>query len=87
MVSIIPDLLKTPNPKLREQDPITVQKTKEGFYAVKLISETQVAERKLRFFAGLATDKEVADFFNAEADQLAAAYRNLQTYYETLTME
>ncbi len=77
----------TPNPRLREQDPITIQKTKEGAYVVKLISEAQIAARKCEFYSGIATDKEVADFFNNESDTLVKSARLLQDYYERLTME
>ncbi|HHW14882.1 MAG TPA: hypothetical protein GXX28_08115 [Firmicutes bacterium] len=81
------NVMVTPNPKIREQDPITIQKTKEAAYVVKIISEAQIAARKCQFYAGIATDKEVADFFNRQADELTKGTRILQDYYESLTME
>lgn len=81
------NVLLTPNPKIREQDPTTIQKTKEAVYVVKLISEAQVAARKCEAYAGMATDKEVADFFKSQSELLTKSTRVLQDYYESLTME
>jgi len=74
-------------PKLREFDPTTIQRIKEGAYLVKIISETEVATRKCHFYAGNCVDKEVAKFFNEEAEKLTKAKNTLQDYYETITKE
>jgi hypothetical protein len=55
--------INSTQPQLREFDPTTVQRIKEGAYLTKLISETEVSARKCDFFAGNCFDKEVADFF------------------------
>ncbi|MBF7081782.1 hypothetical protein IT084_02155 [Desulfallas sp. Bu1-1] len=75
------------NPRLREFDPTTVQRIKEGAYLVKMISETQVAARKCEFFAGNAVDPEVKRAFEDEARLLRQGYQALQRYYENMTME
>jgi hypothetical protein len=74
-------------PKLREFDPTTIQRIKEGAYLIKIISETEVAARKCHFYAGNATDQEIADFFNKEAQLLTNAKYKLQEYYESMTKE
>ncbi|MBO8127443.1 MAG: hypothetical protein H0Z38_09450 [Firmicutes bacterium] len=76
-----------PAPKIREQDPITIQRIKEASYVTKLISEAQVAARKLHYYSGIATDQEVKDFFTNEARLLTDAARVLQDYYESMTKE
>lgn len=74
-------------PKLREFDPTTVQRIKEGAYLVKVISETEVTARKCEFYAGNATDQEIAGFFNEQAQTLKKAKNLLQEYYESMTKE
>lgn len=74
-------------PKLREFDPTTVQRIKEGAYLVKVISETEVTARKCEFYAGNATDQEIASFFNEQAHTLKRAKNLLQEYYESMTKE
>ncbi|MCR4442361.1 MAG: hypothetical protein QHH10_09105 [Peptococcaceae bacterium] len=74
-------------PKLRELDPTTVQRIKEGIYLVKIISETEVTARKCDFYAGNATDQEIAKFFQEQADTLKKAKNLLQEYYESMTQE
>lgn len=73
--------------QLREYDPSTVQKIKEGTYLVKFISETQVAARKCEFYAGMAEDEEIRRTFEDEAKQLYKASRAFQQYYESITKE
>ena len=72
---------------LREFDPVTTQRIKEGAYLVKMISETQVAARKCDFYAGNAIDQEVKNVFEDEAKLLRQSARTLQQYYESITME
>jgi len=74
-------------PQLREFDPATIQRIKEGAYLVKIISETQVAARKCDFYAGNAVDQEVRNAFADEAKLLKQGLRPLQQYYEAMTME
>jgi len=74
-------------PKLREFDPMTIQRIKDGTYLVKIISETEVAARKCHLFAANATDQEIAKFFDQEAKLLTKAKYTLQKYYESMTME
>lgn len=74
-------------PKLREFDPATIQRIKEGAYLVKLISEAQVAARKCGFFAGNAVDEEIKKTFADETKLLRQSVRTLQQYYESMTME
>jgi len=74
-------------PQLREFDPATIQRIKEGAYLVKIISETQVAARKCDFYAGNAVDREVKDAFEEEARLLRQSAYALQKYYESMTME
>lgn len=66
---------------------LNVQKVKEEAIAVKAASELQVAARKAKYYAGIATDKEVADFFAAEAQKLTAAARTFQQCCQNLAME
>jgi len=74
-------------PKLRELDPTTTQRIKEGAFVVKIISETEVAARKCNFYAGNCTDQEIANYFRAEADKLQKAKLLFQEYYEAITKE
>jgi len=74
-------------PKLREFDPTTAQRIKEGIYLVKVISETEVTARKCDFYAGNCTDQETAKFFNDEAKTLKKVKLMLQDYYESMTKE
>lgn len=74
-------------PQLREFDPTTVQRIKEGAYLIKIISETEVSERKCEFYAGNCADQEITTFFKNEADKLGKARRTLQEYYESMTKE
>lgn len=74
-------------PQLREFDPATIQRIKEGAYLVKMISETQVAARKCDLFAGNAIDPEIRSAFEDEAKLLRQSARTLQQYYESMTME
>lgn len=71
-------------PKLREFDPTTVQRIKEGAYLVKIISETEVAARKCKFYAGNCVDQEVAQFFDQESNKLTKAKLLLQDYYQSM---
>jgi len=74
-------------PKLREFDPTTIQRIKEGAYLVKVVSETEVATRKCHFYAANAVDQEIAAFFADEAKKLTQAKVLLQDYYESITKE
>jgi len=74
-------------PKIREFDPATVQRIKEGAYVVKLISEAQVAARKCDFYSGNAIDQEIKNAFENEIKILQKSARSLQQYYESMTME
>jgi len=74
-------------PKLRELDPTTMQRIKEGAYLVKVISETEVAARKCAFFGDLAKDQEIASFFKEQTNTLKKAKNILQEYYESMTKE
>lgn len=80
-------ILNEKKPQLREFDPTTIQRIREGAYLTKLIAETQVAARKCEFFAGNAVDAEVRTAFEEEAKLLREGARNLQQYYETMTLE
>lgn len=79
--------LNQDRPKLREFDPTTIQRIKEGAYLVKLISEAEVAARKCEFYAGSCVDQEMAKFFNNEAQMLKKAKLQMQEYYESMTKE
>ncbi|QNB45114.1 hypothetical protein BR63_01525 [Thermanaerosceptrum fracticalcis] len=74
-------------PKLREFDPTTIQRIKEGAYLVKVISETEVAARKCDFYASNCVDQEIAKFFREEANKLKEGKKLLQQYYESMTQE
>ncbi|GAB4260492.1 hypothetical protein [Thermincola ferriacetica] len=74
-------------PKVRELDPTTTQRIKEGAYLTKIISETEVAARKCEFYAGNCSDEQIAQFFQDEADMLYKAKHTLQKYYESMTEE
>ncbi|MGI6712621.1 MAG: hypothetical protein ACOX4L_07880 [Bacillota bacterium] len=80
-------LLNKHKPLLREFDPTTVQRIKEGAYLVKIISETQVTARKCEFYAGNCVDQQVADKFREENKKLLKATHVLQEYYESMTKE
>ncbi len=73
--------------KIREFDPVSIQRIKEGAYLTKLTSEAQVAARKCDFFAGNAFDQEVKKYFEDEAKLLRKSARVLQQYYESITTE
>lgn len=84
------NLKKTLNkhkPQLREFDPTTVQRIKEGMYLVKIISETEVTARKCNFYAGNCVDQQLADIFRQEHKKLVKAAHLLQEYYESMTKE
>jgi len=74
-------------PKLRELDPVTIQRVKEGAYLVKLIGESQVAARKCEYYSGIATDNEIIGVFQDEASRLKKYSHAMQEYYESMTME
>jgi len=80
-------LLNKQKPLLREFDPATIQRIKEGMYLVKIISETEVTARKCDLFAGDCVDQQVADAFKLESKKLKKAARILQEYYESMTKE
>ena len=80
-------LLNKHKPQLREFDPTTVQRIKEGMYLVKIISETQVTARKCDYYAGNCADQQVADIFRRENKKLVKAAHVLQEYYESITKE
>lgn len=73
--------------QLRELDPSTVQRIKEGAFLVRFISETEIASRKCEFYAGIAEDDEIKRTFADEAKQLRKASHNFQQYYESMTRE
>jgi|GEM_PF-1398450 len=79
--------LNANKPQLREFDPLTVQRMKEGAYLVKMISEAQIAARKCEFYAGNAIDQEVKNIFNDEVRALRQTAHTLQQYYESITTE
>lgn len=74
-------------PEIREFDPTTVQRIKEGAYLTKLISESEVTARKCDFYSANCFDKEIAQFFKDEAQTLAKAKHIMQEYYESMTRE
>jgi len=74
-------------PLLRELDPTTSQRIVEGFLLKKIVSETQVASRKLQFYAGNALDEEIKNFFDSEAKIINMAAKQFQRYYEKITKE
>lgn len=80
-------LLNQNKPKLREFDPTTVQRIKEGAYLVKLISETEVSARKCSYYAGNCADQEIGSFFDDEYKKLTNLNHTLQQYYESMTKE
>lgn len=86
MISLM-KLLNKHKPQLREFDPTTVQRIKEGMYLVKIISETQVAARKCDFYAGNCVDQQIAEKFRQESKKLVKAAHVLQEYYESMTKE
>ncbi|MGI5901701.1 MAG: hypothetical protein ACOX7U_04420 [Desulfitobacteriia bacterium] len=80
-------LLNKHKPLLREFDPTTVQRIKEGMYLVKIISETQVAARKCDFYAGNCLDQQLAEMFRQEHKKLIKSAYLLQKYFESMTEE
>lgn len=86
MISLF-KLLNQNKPKLREFDPTTIQRIKEGAYLVKVISETEVTARKCAYYAGNCTDQEIANFFDNEYKKLVKFNHHLQQYYESMTKE
>jgi acetoacetate decarboxylase len=80
-------LLNKDKPQLREFDPNTIQRIKEGMYLVKIISETEVTARKCDYYAGNCVDQQVADAFRRESKKLVKAAHALQEYYESMTKE
>lgn len=81
------NLLNKHKPQLREFDPTTIQRIKEGMYLVKTISETEVSARKCDYYAGNCVDQQIADAFRQESKKLTRATRAMQQYYETMTKE
>jgi len=87
---MIRKLIKLANygkPMLREFDPTTIQRIKEGAYLTKVISETEVAARKCEFYSSNSVDDKVAEAFKIEANKLRKLARALQSYYESITKE
>jgi len=87
---MLPGVLKAMNknrPKMRELDPSTRQRIKEGDFLIRMISETQVAARKCEFYAGMAEDEEVKRTFEDEAKVLRNTAQTFQKYYESMTTE
>ena len=80
-------LINSTQPELREFDPTTLQRLKEGAYLTKLISEAEVAARKCEFYAGNCHDDKVKDFFANEVQVLNKAKHVLQEYYSSMTKE
>jgi hypothetical protein len=80
-------ILNHNKPKLRELDPTTLQRIKEGTYLAKMINEAEVAARKCDFYAGNCADEEIANYFKEEAKVLQKAYRVMKNYYESMTKE
>lgn len=74
-------------PKLRELDPTTMQRFKEGAYLIKVITETEVTARKCAFYSSIASDQEIANFFKEQAQKLQKVKNHLQEYYESMTKE
>jgi hypothetical protein len=87
MLRVLMKLFNKDKPQLREFDPTTVQRVKEGMYLVKIISETQVAARKCDFYAENAVDPQVAEMFRQEHKKLVKAVHSMQEYYESMTEE
>lgn len=80
-------LLNKHKPQLREFDPSTIQRIKEGMYLVKMISETEVAARKCELYTGNCVDNLVSDAFRQESEKLTKAAHVLQEYFESMTKE
>ncbi|WP_066637188.1 hypothetical protein [Desulfolucanica intricata] len=74
-------------PQLRELDPVTIQRIKEGAFLVKFISESQVASRKCEYYAENASDEEIKRSFMDEAKNLKKLSHTFQQYYESMTKE
>lgn len=86
MINLV-KLLNKHKPQLREFDPTTVQRIKEGMFLVKIISETQVSARKCDYYAGNSVDQQLAEMFRQESKKLVKAAHALQEYYESMTKE
>lgn len=86
-LSTIFKFINRDQPKLRELDPTTIQRIKEGAYLVKVISETEITARKCSFYASQCFDQELKDFFDNESSKLQNAKNKLQKYYESITKE
>ncbi|MDA8228882.1 MAG: hypothetical protein M0T74_14530 [Desulfitobacterium hafniense] len=86
-LSTIFKLINYNQPQLRELDPTTIQRIKEGAYLVKIISETEVTARKCEYYASQCFDQELKNFFNNESSKLKNAKSKLQQYYESMTKE
>ena len=80
-------LLNRHKPQLREFDPTTIQRIKEGMYLTKIISETQITARKCNYYAGICEDQEIAEVFKQESKKLVKAAQALQEYFESMTKE
>ncbi|GAB6172343.1 hypothetical protein JCM15765_18210 [Paradesulfitobacterium aromaticivorans] len=86
-LSTIFKLINYNQPQLRELDPTTIQRIKEGAYLVKIISETEVTARKCDYYSLQCFDQELKNFFNSESLKLKNAKSKLQQYYESMTKE
>lgn len=80
-------LLNRNQPQLRELDPSTIQRIKEGAYLEKVISESEISARKCNYYSSLCFDQEIKDFFKNEATKLQNVKNKLQKYYESMTEE
>lgn len=61
-LSTIFKLINRNQPQLRELDPTTIQRIKEGAYLTKIISETEITARKCSFYASQCFSQELKDF-------------------------
>lgn len=86
-LSTIFKLINRNQPQLRELDPTTIQRIKEGAYLTKIISETEITARKCSFYASQCFSQDLKDFFNKESAKLQDAKIKLQKYYESMTKE
>ncbi len=73
-------------PKLREFDPTTVQRIKEGAYLVRSLAKLKWLQESVNCLPQLR-DQEIASFFDKEAKKLTQAKKILEQYYETITKE
>jgi hypothetical protein len=74
-------------PKLKEFDPATLQRIKEGAFVSKFITEVEVTGRKCAFYAESATDDAVKKLFAGEAKKLETFKRTLEDYHQGMTRE